>query len=128
MSLPGAARPALGAASVALLDAASEGDSIARRAIREVAGQVGDMVRAASSKVGLASPTPVVLSGGLFRHSCTALVDALASELPGSELVRARFEPAAGALLLAFDELGAAPELARLEATLPPDEFFASLV
>jgi N-acetylglucosamine kinase-like BadF-type ATPase len=126
MSLPGAERPVVGRAAVALLDAAGEGDTIALRAIREVAGQIADMLRAGSKIAGLQKPSPVVLAGGLFRHPCDALVRALEAELPGSALVEARFEPAAGALLLAFDEAGIAPDPERLLASLPPAALFAS--
>ena len=127
MSLRGRTRPPLGRASVALLDAAGEGDGVARRAIREVAGAIADVARSAARQVGLDPPTPVVLAGGLFRHPCDALVVAIGEQLPRSELVEARFEPAAGALLLAFDEAGAAPDLERLEASLPPADLFVSV-
>jgi N-acetylglucosamine kinase-like BadF-type ATPase len=127
ISLPGAERPVLGPASVALLDAAEAGDSIALRAIREVAGQIADMLRAGAKLAGLASPSPVVLAGGLFRHRSDVLVRALERELPGSALVEARFEPAAGALLLAFDEAGIAADPGRLIGSLPTDELFTSL-
>lgn len=127
MSLPGATRPVVGLASVALLDAVRDGDAIAARAVREVAGQIADMLRAAATHAGLPAPSPVVLAGGLFRHPCDALVRALEHELPSSEVVEARFEPAAGALLVAFDEAGVVPDLARLTGSLPPAELFASV-
>jgi N-acetylglucosamine kinase-like BadF-type ATPase len=127
MSLPGAERPVVGPAAVALLDAAEAGDSIALRAVREVAEQIADMLRAGAKLAGLSGPSPVVLAGGLFRHRSDALVRALERELPGSAFVEARFEPAAGALLLAFDEAGIEPDLGLLTGSLPADELFASL-
>ncbi len=127
MSLPGAERPSLGRASIALLDAAGEGDGVAIRAVRQVAGAIVDVARTAAFRAALSPPTPVVLAGGLFRHPCDALVRAIGEQLPGSELVEARFEPAAGALLLAFDEAGLAPGLDRLAASLPAADLFASV-
>ncbi|MEO9176801.1 MAG: BadF/BadG/BcrA/BcrD ATPase family protein [Gaiellales bacterium] len=127
MSLPGAERPSLGRASVALLDAAEAGDGVARRAVRQVSQAIADMARTAAFKAALSPPTPVVLAGGLFRHRGDALVRAITEQLPGSELVEARFEPAAGALLLAFDEAGIAADLERLAESLPPAALFTSV-
>jgi N-acetylglucosamine kinase-like BadF-type ATPase len=127
MSLPGVERPSLGRASVALLDAAEEGDGVARRAVREVSGAIADMARTAAFKAALSPPTPLVLAGGLFRHPGDALVRAITEQFPGSEVVEARFEPAAGALLLAFDEAGSAADLERLAGSLPPAALFTSV-
>jgi N-acetylglucosamine kinase-like BadF-type ATPase len=127
MSLPGAERPSLGRASIALLDAAEAGDGVARRAVREVSGAIADMARTSAFRAALSPPTPVVLAGGLFRHPGDALVQAIGEQLPGSELVKARFEPAAGALLLAFDEAGVAPDPEQLATSLPPAELFGSV-
>jgi N-acetylglucosamine kinase-like BadF-type ATPase len=126
MSLPGADRPALGGAAVALLDAAAQGDPAALRALREVASQIAELVRVGARLTGLRDASPVVLAGGLFRHPSLALVRALERELPESAVVEARFEPAAGALLMAFDEAGIVPDLERLTGSLPPAGLFAS--
>jgi N-acetylglucosamine kinase-like BadF-type ATPase len=127
MSLPGVERPSLGRASVALLDAVQQGDSVAHRAVREVSGAIADMVRTAAFRAALSPPSPVVLAGGLFRHPCDALVRGISEQLAGSEVVEARFEPAAGALLLAFDEAGLVADLERLGESLPPAELFTSV-
>ncbi len=76
--------------------------------------------------MGLAHPSPVVLAGGLFRHTNDALERAIAGAMPDSEVVKARFEPAVGALLLAFDEFDTVPDPARLERSYPPAALFAS--
>ena len=68
----------------------------------------------------------MVLAGGLFRHANDALERAIVGNMPDSEVVRARFEPAVGALLLAFDELDIAPDPDRLERSHPPAALFAS--
>jgi hypothetical protein len=68
-----------------------------------------------------------VLAGGVLRHPAAALhADAIAHGAPGAVAVRATWEPAAGALLLAFDEAGEEPDPVRLRETLPADAFFAT--
>jgi N-acetylglucosamine kinase-like BadF-type ATPase len=126
MTMRGATRPALGLTSGALLDAAAEGDATALRVTAEVAAAMADMVRASAARCGLDPPSPVVLAGGLFRHPCDALERSIRENLPGCEIVKARFEPAAGALLLAFDAAGVVLDSDRLEASLPSAELFAS--
>jgi hypothetical protein len=59
-----------------------------------------------------------------MRHPSSLLVDALAEALPGSELLRARREPAHGALLAALDEGGAAA--VSLDDSLLPADLFAT--
>jgi hypothetical protein len=46
--------------------------------------------------------------------------------VPAAVAVRARWEPAAGALLLACDEVGLDPSPARLRDSLPADSIFAT--
>ena len=126
MSMLGVARPPLGHTAIALLDADARGDATSHRVIGEVARAIVDVARASAARVGLAHPSPVVLAGGLFRHANDALERAIVGNMPDSEVVRARFEPAVGALLLAFDELDIAPDPDRLERSHPPAALFAS--
>ncbi len=85
-------------------------------------------VRAAALRVGLDGQAgSVVLGGGLLRHHCTDLVDAITAGLPGWSVACATVEPAFGALLLAADEVGVRPSLERLRASGPGAAFFETL-
>jgi N-acetylglucosamine kinase-like BadF-type ATPase len=126
MTLLGRTRPTLSKAAVALLDAAELGDATAHRVIREVAHEMVRMARVSAQRAGLDAATPVVLAGGLFRHASDLLEEAIAEELPESEMVMARFEPAVGALLMAFDAHGIEPDVERLVASIPPAELYAT--
>jgi N-acetylglucosamine kinase-like BadF-type ATPase len=127
MTLLGRTRPPLAKTAVALLDAAEQGDATAHRVVREVAHAMVQMARVSARRVGLARPSPLVLAGGLFRHPSDLLEQTIAVELPGSEIVMARFEPAVGALLMAFDEHGSEPDLERMTDTIPPPELYATI-
>ena len=96
-----------------LLDCAAEGDELARERVTWVAGENAAYLRVGARACGLGEPTPITLAGGVMRHPSSLLVDALAAALPGCELLRARREPAHGALLAALDEGGAEPGRAR---------------
>jgi N-acetylglucosamine kinase-like BadF-type ATPase len=105
-----------------LLDCASEGDELALDRLHWVVRENAAYLRVAARKSGLGEPTPITLSGGVMRHPSSLLVDALAEALPGSELLRARREPAHGALLAALDE-GGAPAVLLDDSLLPADLF-----
>jgi N-acetylglucosamine kinase-like BadF-type ATPase len=105
-----------------LLDCAEEGDELALDRLRWVVSENAAYLRVAARKSGLGEPTPITLSGGVMRHPSSLLVDALAEALPGSELLRARREPAHGALLAALDE-GGAPAVLLDDSLLPADLF-----
>ena len=69
----------------------------------------------------------MLLAGGVLRHPhAEALEREILRHARGAELVRARVEPAVGALLLAFDAAGIEPDPAQLAATTPPATLFAS--
>jgi N-acetylglucosamine kinase-like BadF-type ATPase len=117
-----------------LLDGAQDGDPAARRIVAEHGSALGDYALVAARKVGLERQDfTLVLAGGVFRHPAPLLRDALVERVrahaPGARPTGLRLEPAAGALLLAF-ELGGirvdASLLAQLEASLPPPVFFAT--
>jgi hypothetical protein len=68
-----------------------------------------------------------VLAGGVLRHPAASLhAPAVARDVPDAITVRATWEPAAGALLLAYDEAGEVPDPDVLRATLPAESFFAT--
>ena len=117
-----------------LLDVAAEGDPAARRIVEAHGASLGDYALAAARRVVLVgSAFRLVLAGGVLRHPSPLLRDALVARVqrdaPRVQPVRSRLEPAAGALLLAFELAGAAvdePLVAQVAATLPPPEFFAT--
>jgi N-acetylglucosamine kinase-like BadF-type ATPase len=123
----GEVRPWLTRLPGALLDAVAEGDAVAIEVVSRVATAMAEFAIVAARKAGLPSPSPLVLAGGVFRHACPALAEAIAAGVPGAEIVRATREPAVGALLLAFDEAGLEPDVQRLEASFPAAELFATL-
>jgi N-acetylglucosamine kinase-like BadF-type ATPase len=124
MTMLGARRPPLGLPAIGRLDACDQGDETALRVLGEVADAMIEMARVSARHAGLAATTPIVLAGGLFRHHTDILERALAERAPESAIVMASFEPAVGALLLAFDEAGATPDRERLRATIPPAELY----
>ena len=93
---------------------------------------LGRTALAAARMVGIDGiEFPLALTGRVFRHPGTVLerilLAAVRSGAPRAQPVRPPLEPAAGALLLAFDRAGIAvrDEVAqRLVASLPPDALF----
>ena len=69
----------------------------------------------------------LVVMGGVLRHHCTDLLDAVVALLPGFRLVRPAAEPAFGALLLAADAAGLTVDPERLRATGPGEAIFRTL-
>jgi N-acetylglucosamine kinase-like BadF-type ATPase len=117
-----------------LLGEAVSGDATACRIVREHGAALGDYALAAARRVGIEQTAfLLVLAGGVLRHPSPLLRDALISRVrsvtPGAQPLISRFEPAAGALLLALEAAGIAidePLRARLAATLPPAAFFVT--
>jgi hypothetical protein len=107
-----------------LLDCATEGDALALERVTWVAGENASYLGAGARACGLGEPTPITLAGGVMRHPSPLLVEALAEALPGSELRRARREPAHGALLAALDEGGVG--VVTLDDSALPAELFAT--
>lgn len=115
-----------------LLDEAAAGDSMAMTLVERHGRGLGDYAVAAARRVGLeGKPFKLVLSGGVFRHEASLLVDALLARIqvasPLVEPINSPFEPAVGALFLAFELAGLSVDEARLmtiETTLPPSPIF----
>ncbi|MBK8021406.1 MAG: hypothetical protein IPK19_08225 [Chloroflexi bacterium] len=117
-----------------VLQECAQGDSAARAIVDDIAHRAVNYALVAARKVDLlGQPFTLVLNGGLFRDAGGILLAAIQAELTGRAadvtLVRARYEPAVGALLHAFDRAGLPLDnvrLARIEATLPPNSLFAT--
>jgi N-acetylglucosamine kinase-like BadF-type ATPase len=116
----------------AVLDAAEHGDPAAITIVREEGVAIGRTALAGARRVGIGGvPYGLALAGGVLRHAGEALratiVATVLSETPLASVVRPTLEPAAGALLLAFDRAGVAVTPAveeRLRSTLPPSGLF----
>jgi N-acetylglucosamine kinase-like BadF-type ATPase len=110
-----------------VFEEAAAGDEVARAIIETDASRFADAVRTTALRLELATPYALVLAGGVLRHPAASLhTDAIARGTPDAIPVRATWEPATGALLLAYDEVGAEPDTERLRATLPADSYFAT--
>lgn len=115
-----------------VMDEAAAGDDVACAIVRGAGTELGDYALVAARRVGIAeTPFPLVLTGGVFRHPATDLADALVARVrlaaPGARPIRSRFEPVAGAVLLALEAAGVAVDdalLSRLAATAPPAALF----
>jgi N-acetylglucosamine kinase-like BadF-type ATPase len=117
-----------------VLDEAASGDAVAL-AIVEAAGQRDARVAAmAARSVGLDDePFRLVLSGGVLRHPSQLLSKAIcrhvATEMPQAVVCSGGPEPVIGAVMMARDALGLAPDeevQARLERETPGSWLFAT--
>lgn len=116
-----------------LLDVAEEGDETARRIVRGHGEALARTALAAARRVGIgpADPFALALVGGVIRHAGRTLRDAIVETVsdrsPLVSLVVPTLEPAAGALLLAFDAAGIDVDEAveaRLRASAPAAALF----
>ena len=117
-----------------LFDAADDGDAAARQIVLSHGTALGDYAVVAARMVGLLQvPFTLVLTGGVLRHPSPLMRDALVERVhkaaPDVRTIQSRFEPAAGAVLLALDLAHIDTDsalLERLETTLPGTAFFAT--
>ena len=108
--------------SPVVLDAAAEGDPVARAIVLERGRVLGGQGRVAAQRVELSlDAARVVLTGSVFAHPTALLADAVMAELPGAVPVRDAPPPIAGAVLLALDRIGVAVDAAVLGADLAID-------
>ena len=104
-----------------VLEAADAGDAAAVTIVTEQGIELGRTALAAARRVGIgpADPFGLALAGGVLRHPGGRLRDAIVRTVfdgaPGVELLGQALEPAAGALLLAFDAAGIAVDAGVLE-------------
>jgi N-acetylglucosamine kinase-like BadF-type ATPase len=129
-----AARGELATFTPILLAEAERGDPTARSIVVEHGEVLGDVALAAVRRVGLSAASfPLVLAGGVFRAEGQLLRRSVQARVvehePGAQPVLAGYEPAVGALMLAFDAAGVAVDAdveARLRVTMPPPSLFAT--
>lgn len=117
-----------------LFDAADSGDFAARQIVISHGKALGEYAIVAARKVGLLGQAfPLVLTGGVLRHPSpllrNSLVERVHEAAPSVQAIRSRFEPAAGAVLLALDLLrieATVTLLQQLETSLPDAGFFTT--
>lgn len=110
-----------------VFSAAAAGDRVARRIIREQGREVGITILALLRRLNLINtPCQAVLGGSVFYGEGTLLMDTIhtrvRSSAPLVEVKRLDTRPAVGAILLAVDHTGTAPDetfITNLRATLP---------
>jgi N-acetylglucosamine kinase-like BadF-type ATPase len=104
-----------------VLDAADDGDQVARALVDGKARMAGLQARASAARLGLElEGTLVVMSGGVFGHPTTRIADGVMAQLPGAIPVRDVAPPVAGALLLALDRAGIEGDAGAIGAALLP--------
>jgi N-acetylglucosamine kinase-like BadF-type ATPase len=110
-----------------LFQAAEAGDAVARDLVVRQGTEMGVMVNALIRRLDLATlPVEVVLAGSVFKGQGTLLAHTVAQVVrpvaPQARLVRPRYEPVAGAALLALESLSGPADQAvmtQLDQTLP---------
>jgi N-acetylglucosamine kinase-like BadF-type ATPase len=115
-------------------EVAAAGDEVAAELIVKQGTALGEYAAAAIRRFAMQALTfDVVLAGSVFKGQGPLLIDTVTQVIhrtaPGASIVRAALEPAAGALLLAYDALGIPVTdemLATLRATLPDPVLFAT--
>jgi N-acetylglucosamine kinase len=90
-------------------EAAEEGDTVAKRILKEAGEELGLAASAVARRLGMTNAFPVALTGGVFNLAPVreALERKLGEAQPGCRIIEPRFEPDVGAALLALRELGA---------------------
>ena len=108
-----------------VLDAADAGDAAAVAIVRREGQVLGEQASVCARAVGFEQAFPLVHVGGVFRHPTRLLRDAVRAEAPQAVPVDALWEPAAAALLRAFDAQGVAADDA-VRGSLPEASVFAT--
>ena len=98
-----------------IFDAVAAGDEVASRVVDRQADEIVAYAVAAMRRLDITGECPIVLGGGVIaaRHDCLlAAIDAkLAQRAPLAHTVIVTDSPVVGAGLLAFDALGATPDV-----------------
>ncbi|HEU5433810.1 MAG TPA: BadF/BadG/BcrA/BcrD ATPase family protein [Thermomicrobiales bacterium] len=116
-----------------VLDAARDGDPAAVAIVAEQGRALGDMGVVAARQTGQTGRVPTALAGGIFRHPCNRLREAviarLRRDLPDIEPISSDLEPVGGAVVLALAAMESPADAAfrrRLRETMPGLAFFAT--
>jgi N-acetylglucosamine kinase-like BadF-type ATPase len=115
-----------------VFEAALKGDPIAEELIVRQGKGLAEYATAMTRRFNMGDiEFDIVLAGSLFKGVGSLLIDTLTQEIhqvaPRAHIVRARFEPAVGAVLLAYDALGIEVTDAidtRLAETVPDARLF----
>lgn len=110
-----------------LFEASAAGDEVAQELIVQMGTEVGVTANALLKRLSLeATDAEVVLGGSVFKGKGDLLIDTASQVIhrvaPRAQIVRPRFEPVVGALLLALESTGLSitpQRLERLEGSLP---------
>jgi N-acetylglucosamine kinase-like BadF-type ATPase len=99
-----------------VLEAADAGDAVAQAIVAGKGRILGRQGRACAAQLDLPlDGLRIVLSGRVFAHPSDRLAAATMAELPGAIAVRRPAPPVAGAVLLAFDQIGVAVDAEALQ-------------
>ena len=115
-------------------EAAHDGDDVAVDIIVKQGEALAEYATAGIRRFGMQDlEFYVVLSGGLFKGRGPLLIDTITQAVhrvaPRTNIVRTQFEPAVGAVLLAYDALGIVVNdemYDNLAQTVPDTEFFST--
>jgi N-acetylglucosamine kinase-like BadF-type ATPase len=103
-----------------VLDAADDGDEVARAIVADKGAILGRQGRACAAQLDLPlEGARIVLSGRVFAHPTERLAAATMAELPGAVAVRHPVPPVAGPVLLSLDRIGAEADADTVAAGLP---------
>jgi N-acetylglucosamine kinase-like BadF-type ATPase len=107
----------------AVLDEAAAGDAVAVELVTVAGTRLGDYARLSAIRVRLLEHGfPLVLCGGVLRHSSPLLREAILERVPEGRPVTAPAAPIVGAVLLAADGAGVRLDREALGATLQARE------
>ena len=118
-----------------VFEAAAEGDEVAAEIVVKQGLALAEYATAAIRRFGMQGLAfDVVLAGSVFKGRGPLLIDTITQAIhcvaPGATIVRARFEPSVGGVLLAYDALGipvTAEMYDHLARTTPGADFFSTL-
>lgn len=115
-----------------VFEAALDCDAVAAEIIYEMGKELAEYIHAMARRFDMGSMEfEVVLAGSVFKGVGPLMVDTLTQEIhrvaPKAVIVRSRFEPVVGSVLLAYDSTGlavTAEMYTRLADSVPGQEFF----
>lgn len=115
VEMTGLSRAEIASLSRLVVDAAKQGDGVARAILDRGAAELADLAAAVAAKLGMADPRTAVhvsATGGLVEageHFLAPLRSALAQRLPRAEFIPAKAPPVLGAVMLAAEMLRQTP-------------------